>query len=366
MRLVIFGLSISSSWGNGHATLWRGLLAELGHRGWHTTFFEKDVPYYACTRDLREFEGGSLVLYGDWTEVAPRARRDLREADVALVTSYCPDGIEASDLVLDAPHATRVFYDLDTPVTLSRLGRGESTTYVGAKGLSGFDLVLSFTGGKALDELRERLGARRAVALYGHVDPAVYRRVEPSERFAADLSYLGTYADDRQPKLQAMFIEPARQRPGRRFVLAGAQYPQDFPWLSNIYFVRHLPQDQHATFFSSSRITANLTRRDMVAMGWCPTGRQFEAAACGAPILTDTWEGLEAFFEPGEEILVATTCEEALAALDLSDAELRRIGCRAQERVLSDHTSARRAEELERILAAVSHTRNGVAEPVEA
>lgn len=366
MRLVIFGLSISSSWGNGHATLWRGLLAELGHRGWHTTFFERDVPYYASNRDLREFEGGSLVLYGDWKEVTAQARRSLCEADVAMVASYCPDGIEATDLVVHAPHATRVFYDLDTPVTLSRLGRGERTTYVGEDGLSGFDLVLSFTGGRALDELRDRLGAKRAAALYGHVDPAVYRRVEASERFAADLSYLGTYADDRQPKLQAMFVDPARQRPGRRFLLGGAQYPQDFPWLSNIYFVRHLPQDQHATFFSSSRITANLTRRDMVAMGWCPTGRLFEAAACGTPILTDTWEGLEAFFEPGEEILVAGTCEETLAALDLSDGELRRIGRRAQERVLSDHTSARRAEELERILSAVSSMRNGAAELVEA
>jgi spore maturation protein CgeB len=217
--------------------------------------------------------------------------------------------------------------------------------------LRDFDLVLSFTGGRALDQLRERLGARVTAPLYGHVDPAMHRPVAAAERFAADLSYLGTYADDRQAKLEALFLQPSMRRPEMRFVLAGAQYPQDFPWTPNTYFVRHLPPDQHATFFSSSRLTLNLTRRDMLAMGWCPSGRLFEAAACGTPIVTDWWPGLDAFFEPEEEVLVAETCEDMLAALDRSDAELRRIGARGRERVLSDHTSARRAEELERLLA---------------
>jgi len=351
MKMVIFGLTISSSWGNGHATLWRGLVSSLVRRGWHVDFFEKDVPYYAGTRDLFSIESGELVLYTSWEDIRGRARRSLAEADVAIVTSYCPDGIAAAELVREAPYAVRIFYDLDTPVTLSKLKRGERTGYIGERGLSDFDLVLSFTGGHAVEELRSSLGARIAVPLYGHVDPRVHRPSAPAERFSADLSYLGTYAEDRQAALQELFIEPALRRPQSRFVLGGAQYPQHFPWASNIHFVRHLPPDQHATFFSSSRLTANLTRQDMVRMGWCPSGRLFEAAACGAPIVTDWWEGLEAFFEPGQEILIARSADDVLAAMDLSDAELRRIGIRGQERVLSDHTSDRRAAELERLVS---------------
>jgi spore maturation protein CgeB len=252
--------------------------------------------------------------------------------------------------VADAARAARIFYDLDTPVTLSRLSRGESTGYIGPRGLSDFDLVLSFTGGKALEALRTRLGAQRTAALYGHVDPDTHSPVPPAERFAADLSYLGTFAQDRQAKLEELFIEPARRRAESRFVIAGAQYPQEFPWSPNIYFVRHLPPDQHATFFCSSRLTMNITRRDMVEMGWCPSGRLFEAAACGVPIVSDAWPGLSEFFTPGDDILVAQSREDTLAALDLGEDELRRIGKRGRERVLAEHTSERRAEELERLI----------------
>src|SRR4051812_30694967 len=194
MKLVVFGLTVSSTWGNGHATLWRGLLQALARRGWHVVFFEHDVPYYAMNRDLYEIPGGELILYSDWAEIAGEARRHVAEADAAMITSYCPHGLEATEIVLDAPRALRVLYDLDTPVTLSRLGRGDATTYIGPRGLTDFDLVLSFTGGTALDGLRNRLGAQRVAPLYGHVNPEIHRPVGPAPRFAADLSYLGTYA----------------------------------------------------------------------------------------------------------------------------------------------------------------------------
>ena len=142
MKIVVFGLTISSSWGNGHATLWRGLCRALATRGHSIVFYEHDVPYYAATRDLREVPGGQLVLYREWQDARRRAAQDVGDADVALVTSYCPHGIEASELVL-AARALRVFYDLDTPVTLSRLSRGETTSYIGPRGLADFDLVLS-------------------------------------------------------------------------------------------------------------------------------------------------------------------------------------------------------------------------------
>jgi spore maturation protein CgeB len=352
MKIVVFGLTITSSWGNGHATLWRGLCRALAERGHRVVFYEHDVSYYAGARDAFEVPGGELVLYAAWEEAQRRARRDLRDADVAMVTSYCPHGIEATEVVIDQDRALRVFYDLDTPVTLSRLSRGETTTYIGPRGLADFDLVLSYTGGDALVQLRHRLGARRVAPLYGHVDPQVHRPVAPAPHYVSDFSYLGTYAADRQAALEALFIEPARLRPERRFLIGGAQYPQDFPWTPNIFFVRHLPPSEHPAFFASSRLTLNVTRQAMAEMGWCPSGRLFEAAACGAPMLSDWWDGLDAFFTPGAEILVGRTSEDAVAALDLADAELKRIAAGARDRVLAEHTSARRARDFEDAVAA--------------
>jgi spore maturation protein CgeB len=353
MKIVVFSLTISSTWGNGHATLWRGLSRALARRGHDVSFFVRDTPCYATNRDLSFLPGGKLIRYSDWDCVRRRAAAEVAGADVAMVTSYCPDGIAASDLVRGEARGTRVFYDLDTSVTLSRLEAGKDTGYTGQGGLSGFDLVLSYTGGAALDRLRRELGARRVAPLYGRVDPQVHRPVAACERYRADLSYLGTYAADRQAALEALLVLPARRRPDRRFLIGGAQYPQDFPSAGNIYFVRHLPPTEHAAFFSSCRLTLNVTRRPMAAMGWCPSGRLFEAAACGAPILTDGWDGLDAFIAPCREILVAADANDAEAALDLTDAELRRIADAGRTRILEEHTSDRRAEKLEALLSNV-------------
>jgi spore maturation protein CgeB len=351
MKLVIFGLTISSSWGNGHATLWRGLCRSLAMRGHTVIFFERDVPYYANARDLTELpDGGELVLYEEWDDVLPRAREHLKMADAGIVTSYCPDGIAASDLLLDSNAPLRVFYDLDAPVTLWRLSHGEEMPYVGPRGYRDFDLVLSYTGGRVLDELRARLGCRRVVPLYGSVDPAVHMCVAPQDRYRADLSYMGTWSEDRDESLRTLFIEPARRLPARKFLLGGAKYRDDFPWLPNIFFMNHLPPAEHPAFFCSSRITLNVTRRPMAEMGYCPSGRLFEAAACGVPVLSDYWEGLENFYTPGTEILVAQTTAEAIEIVTGSREELARIGSAARERTLECHTSDVRARELETIL----------------
>ncbi|HHY48992.1 MAG TPA: glycosyltransferase [Alphaproteobacteria bacterium] len=352
MHLVIFGLSVTSSWGNGHATLWRGLIRALGRRGARVTFYEKDVPWYRKTRDRNGIEGGTVVLYEDWADVRATAAAELACADAALVTSYCPDGMAASRLVSDAP-ALRVFYDLDTPVTLAHRARGEPVDYLPPEGLGGFDLVLSYTGGGALEQLRVLLGARRTAPLYGHVDPHVHRPGRPRAAFAGELSYIGTYAADRQAAVERLLVEPARRRPDKRFVIAGAQYPHEFPWTANIHFVRHLPAQDHPDFYASSRLTLNVTRRDMAAFGWCPSGRLFEAAACGATIISDLWPGIADFLAPGEELVGVSATGDVLAALDMSEAERRRIAARARERVLAEHTSERRADELAALLAAV-------------
>ncbi len=350
MKIVIFGLTISSSWGNGHATLWRGLCRALAARGHTIVFFERDVPYYAAHRDVVQWSDGELCLYPDWNDVAEVARKHLAQADAAVVTSYCPDGIAATELVLESAARLKVFYDLDTPVTLESLEAGRSVTYVGERGLGDFDLVLSYTGGRALEALQHKLGARRVATLYGSVDPDVHRRVAPVDHFRSDLSYLGTYAEDRQATLEMLLIEPARRLPQRKFVIAGAQYPAAFPWTDNIYFVRHLEPAQHPAFFSSSRLTLNVTRHAMKQMGFCPSGRLFEAAACGTPLITDYWEGLEKFFEPGAEIVIARDSHEAAAAIDMPYGALVEIARRARERVLDEHTATHRARELETLL----------------
>jgi spore maturation protein CgeB len=348
MKLAIFGLTVSSSWGNGHATLWRGLIRALHAQGHEVVFIERDVPWYADHRDLHDLPGGRLFLYRDWQEVLDQ-RRSILDADAVMVTSYCPDAIAATRLIEAEARGTSVFYDLDTPVTLAALAAQGSVDYYPPEGLGGFDLVLSYTGGPALNALAG-LGARRVAPLYGHVDPDAHRPAPPQDAYRGDLSYLGTYAADRQPTLNRLFLQPAARAPGRRFVLGGSSYPADFAWQPNIFYMNHVAPPDHPAFFCSSRLTLNVTRADMAAMGWCPSGRLFEAAACGVPILSDTWDGLDRFFSPDEEILFAHTPDDTLAALARPDAELRRIAARARERVLAEHSSASRARELVALL----------------
>jgi spore maturation protein CgeB len=350
MRIVVFGLTISSSWGNGHATLWRGLAGALGALGHEVIFFERDVPYYAAHRDRATFPGCTLRLYPSFDAVLEIARGEVAAADVAMVTSYCPDAAVASDLLADHCRGARVFYDLDTPVTLERLEAGERASYVPAHGLGDFDLVLSFTGGRALDALRKRLKARRVAPLYGSVDPAVHHPTPPEARFRSDLSYLGTYAPDRRCALEELFVGPARRAPARRFLLGGALYPGDFPWLPNVWLIPHVAPGEHPPFFSSATLSLNVTRGAMASWGYCPSGRLFEAAACGAPQITDVWEGLESFFEPGREILVARGASEVMDALSASPGELAAIARAARDRALGEHTAAHRARRLMRLV----------------
>lgn len=350
MKIVIFGLSVSSSWGNGHATLWRGLCAALARRGHDVVFFERDVPYYASHRDLVHLPDGELILYDSWPAVAPAARRHVSEADVAMVTSYCPDAINASELVLESSAGVRCFYDLDTPVTLDRLERGLTVDYIGARGLCDFDLTLSYVGGAALSKLRSMLGAVAVAPLFGSVDPSTHFPVECSERYRAELSYLGTCAADRQERLEALFVEPAKRFPNRRFVIGGSMYDGSFPWQPNIFLMSHVPVADHPSFYCSSLLNLNVTRRAMAGNGYCPSGRLFEAAACGAAIVSDEWEGLKMFFDPGVEILIANQTEDVISALQRSPEELARMGRAARERTLEQHTADVRAIEMEKIM----------------
>jgi spore maturation protein CgeB len=351
LQFCIFGLTVSSAWANGHATPWRGLLKALHQAGHQATFFERDTEYYAAHRDLAEPDFCNLVLYDNWSSIAVQARAAVRTADVAIVTSYCPDGLAACRLVLDTPGALKVFYDLDTPVTLAALGEHGVALPGGARYLSAdlipeFDLYLSFTGGPVLDELRTRWGARRTAPLYGSVDPDLHAPVAgPPVEFRCDMGYLATYAPDRQTSLERLLLQPARELSQDRFLVVGSLYPREIHWPTNVHLRWHLDPQEHAAFYSGNRITLSISRQAMLNWGYTPSGRLFEAASCGTPVLTDRFPGVEDFFSPGLEILVADGPSDVTAALNLPDSELRRIGAAARQRTLEQHTGANRARE---------------------
>lgn len=345
MKLTVFGLTVSSSWGNGHATPYRAIFRALHRRGHKVVFFEKDVDYYALRRDFILCDYCDLIFYREWSQVRERALREASSSDVVLTASYCPQGARINDEILTLDGPLRVFYDLDTPITLAKLEDGD-LDYLRREQLAAFDLVLSFTGGPILKELEHRWRARMARPLYGCVDPEVHQRVAARDEYRCDLSYMGTYAADRQEKLDSLFLEPARRMTTRQFVLAGSMYPWEWQWPENVQRFEHVAPGKHPALYSSSRMTLNITRDGMARYGYCPSGRFFEAAACGTPLVTDTWEGLETFFTPAEELFTAATADDVTAALESSDEELQRIASRARERTLDEHTGDRRAEQM--------------------
>ncbi len=349
MKITIFGLSITSSWGNGHATTFRALCQALNRRGHRIVFFERDQEWYRNNRDLPGPPYCDVRIFESWSDACPQARRELRDCDVAVVGSYVPDGIAALDEVLASNAAVKAFYDIDTPITAGHLRRCGATGYLLKRHLAGLDVYFSFTGGPLLQELESRYGVRFAVPLYCSVDPDRHRELPVSPEFACDLSYMGTYAADRQPKLEELLCRPARRLPGKRFIVAGPQYPASIAWPSNVERILHLSPRHHAAFYGSSRLTLNVTRRDMVMAGYSPSVRLFEAAACAATIVSDNWPGLESFFAPGAEVLLAAGGGDVERYIsDYGTGELRRIGRTAQERVLASHTSDIRAREFER------------------
>ena len=351
MKIVIFGLTVSSSWGNGHATLWRSLIKALLRRGHTVTFYEKDVSYYADSRDLFQLDaGGTLQFYSQFDDIRESALSELGRADLAICTSYCPDGRPAADLILRSQAGLKCFYDLHTPITLDAFAAGASVDYIPLDGLAAFDLVLSYTGGRALTELKTKLGARVTATLYGSVDPELHRPVPAQADLAANLSYLGTFAPDRKDKLDRLFVSSANAEPSYTFRIGGSLYPST-RWPSNINISEHVPPRDHATFFSSCDATLNITRSAMAAYGYCPSGRLFEAAACGAVIISDWWEGLDTFFTPGEEIFVATTSDEVLAVLRQDKRVLHRVSSAAKTRALEEHTGEARIKDLENLCA---------------
>jgi spore maturation protein CgeB len=351
MTIVVVGLTITSSWGNGHATTYRALVRALAARGHDVLFLERDVPWYAGHRDLPKPPYCGVALYGGTGDLESDHAADIAAADVVVVGSYVPDGITACDVVLRRARGCVAFYDIDTPVTLARLRERDRTDYIHRRQIPQFDLYLSFTGGPTLETLEREFGARLARELYCSVDPHAYRPI-PGVPRRRDLSYLGTYSCDRQPALEGLLLDAARAWPEGRFAVAGPQYPESVGWPSNVEHLDHVAPGDHPRFYATSRFTLNVTRRDMIAAGYAPSVRLFEAAACGTPIISDRWRGLATIFEPHREILLADDTADVLSYVrEIPESERRAIGNRARARVLMAHTSAHRACEFEQHVA---------------
>jgi spore maturation protein CgeB len=345
LTIVILGLTITSSWGNGHATTFRGLVRGLASRGHHVTFLECDKPWYAAHRDLASPPYCTTILYDGLAGLQQHAHA-VRDADLVIVGSYVPDGIAIGQLVQCLARGVTAFYDIDTPVTLAALEAGHCD-YLNPVLIAGYDLYLSFTGGPTLGELQSRWGARAARALYCSADPDIYAPLgDPAPIW--DLGYLGTYSPDRQPTLDALLCASAIAWPQGRFIVAGSQYPAAINWPGNVQRIEHLPPGRHSAFYGAQRFTLNVTRADMIRRGHSPSVRLFEAAACGVPVISDWWPGLDDLFIPGEEILIARNTAEVLHILRTTP-EPRRlaIAAAARARVLAAHTAGHRAAELE-------------------
>ncbi len=344
MKIVIIGLSITSSWGNGHATTFRALVKELDKAGHSVTFLERDVPWYAKQRDMPNPPFGSTHLYADLSELKQQWAEAVATADAVIVGSYVPDGVAVGDWVNKTATGTTAFYDIDTPVTLAKLAANDFE-YLHPRQIADYQLYLSFTGGPILDELEQKFGSPMAKPLYCSVDPELYQPQQVPLEY--DLGYLGTYSDDRQPPLEQLLVAPAKQLAQQQFVVAGPLYPEHIQWPQNVKRIQHLPPAEHCAFYCSQRFTLNITRAAMKQYGYAPSVRLFEAAACGVPIISDWWEGLDTLFTPGEEIFIAHSATEAAGYLTaLTEQERTAAGEAGRKRILAEHTSAHRAQEL--------------------
>ncbi len=344
LDIVILGLSITSSWGNGHATTYRGIVRELDRMGHNVLFLERDVVWYRDNRDMPDPSFCRTELYESLEELKDRFAPEIRRADLVIVGSYVAEGVEVGAWV--QAHATGItaFYDIDTPVTLSKLKRGDFE-YLHPSLIPQYDIYLSFTGGPTLSLLEQVYGSPKARALYCSVDPALY--FPETHDLKYDLGYLGTYSDDRQPMLDRLMLEPARRWKEGRFIVAGPQYPESLKWPENVERIVHLSPALHRKFYNEQRFTLNITRADMVRAGYSPSVRLFEAAACGTPIISDFWDGLDTIFTPGEEVLISHSPEDTLRILrETPEEERQAIGERARRRVLSEHTATHRANAL--------------------
>jgi spore maturation protein CgeB len=355
--LAFYGSSLLSSYWNGAATYYRGILRALADEGWRLTFFEPDVWDRQKHRDIDPPDWCRVVVWEGTPEGLRSAAAQAADADAVVVASgigYEDDAVRRVVLVSARPGALRLWWDVDAPATLAALR--EDPAHPLRADLPAFDAVLTYGGGEPVVAGYRSLGARACLPVYNALDPSTHFPVPPDARFAADLGFLGNRLPDREARVERFFLDPARALPNRRFLLGGSGWdPAALP--ANVRAIGHVGTRDHNVFNVTPLAVLNIARDSMAETGFSPATRVFEAAGAGACLVTDDWAGLDLFLEPGREVLVARDGQDVQAMLaDLTLAEARVIGSRARARIMGAHTYAHRAHALAAALARLMET----------
>ncbi len=354
--IAFFGSSLVSAYWNGAATYYRGIIRALAERGFDITFYEPDAYDRQAHRDIPDPSWAKVVVYPAGDGVGEHGVRaalhQARGADIIVKTS----GVGAFDALLDeavleqrAPHGQAIFWDVDAPATLERLAADPADPFHAL--VPRYDMVLTYGGGEPVVKAYTDAGARLCVPVYNALDPASHFPVPPDPRFEADLGFLGNRLPDREARVDQFFFAAAQQRPQARFLLGGSGWG-DKATPANVRYVGHVYTRDHNAFNCTPRAVLNISRDSMARFGFSPATRVFEAAGAGACLITDAWEGIELFLEPGREVLVATDGAAVAAHVaELDPERAARIGRAAQRRIIADHTYAQRAVQLDLLLA---------------
>jgi len=352
MRIAFFGSSLVSAYWNGAATYYRGIIRALHERGHRVTFYEPDAYDRQKHRDLPDPDWAEVVVYpGKGEDGVLRMLERARGADLVVKASgvgVFDELLERSVLELKGPGTRVAFWDVDAPATLDRVQGNPDDPFHAL--IPRYDLVLTYGGGEPVVRAYQALGARLCVPIYNALDPSTHHPVAPDARFDADLSFLGNRLPDREKRVEEFFLEAAKALPDKRFLLGGSGWG-DKGLPGNVRYLGHVYTRDHNAFNCTPRAVLNISRESMARYGFSPATRVFEAAGAASCLITDAWEGLEEFLEPGEEVLVARSGAEVAEILKrLTPEEARRIGQAAYERVLAGHTYAHRAAQLDALL----------------
>jgi spore maturation protein CgeB len=361
VKIAFYGSSLLSSYWNGAATYYRGLLHALAALGHEITFFEPDAFDRQAHRDIPVPGWCRVCVYPANAPALRRAIRAARDADVVVKASgvgYEDDALLEGVMASAAPEAIRIFLDVDAPATLATVAAAPDHPL--RRALGQLDLVLTYGGGDPVVEAYRGLGARACVPIYNALDPDTHFPVEPEPRFDADLGFLGNRLPDREARVHAFLFDGAARCPDARFLLGGSGWePQAVP--ANVRLLGHVPTTDHNAFNATPRAVLNVTRADMAANGFSPATRVFEAAGAGACLATDPWRGIELFLAPDREVLVVRDGADIAEMLrTLTPGRAHEIGAAARARVLSEHTYDRRAVQLDGLLSEARALRAGV------
>ncbi|WP_437895517.1 CgeB family protein [Sorangium sp. So ce124] len=353
LDIAFFGSSLVSAYWNGAATYYRGILSALAARGHRITFHEPDAYDRQKHRDIEDPPWARVVVYSGTDPAEPRRLvEQARSADVVVKASgvgVFDELLEAEVAALDRPGLTTIFWDVDAPATLERVRAAPSDPFRAQ--IPRYDLVFTYGGGDPVVRGYEALGARRCVPIYNALDPETHLEVAPDPRFHCDFALLANRLPDRERRVEEFFLRPAAALPGLRFLLGGSGW-QDKAMPSNVRYVGHVYTADHNAFNASARAVLNVARDSMASVGFSPATRVFEAAGAAACLVTDAWEGIELFLEPGREVLVARSGDDVAEILrTLTPERARAIGRAAKQRVLAGHTYAERARQVEALLA---------------